>query len=145
MQTFLPYADFEKTAKSLDYKRLGKQRVEAFQILQAIEKRNSGVTKGAWINHPCVIMWMGHEIALIRYSIAICQEWIARGYNDTMLPRFETMLAGAIAQGLSQSNPHWLGDENFHISHQSNLVKKLPEFYAPKFDVPNDLPYIWFV
>ena len=28
----MPYADFEKIAKCLDYKRLGKQRVEAMQI-----------------------------------------------------------------------------------------------------------------
>ena len=28
MQTFLPYKDFGKTAKCLDYRRLGKQRVE---------------------------------------------------------------------------------------------------------------------
>ena len=37
MQTFLPYADFERSAKSLDYKRLGKQRVEAMQLIKAIE------------------------------------------------------------------------------------------------------------
>lgn len=34
MQTFLPYANFEASAKVLDYKRLGKQRVEAKQILE---------------------------------------------------------------------------------------------------------------
>ena len=32
MQTFLPYQNFIKSAKCLDYKRLGKQRVEALQI-----------------------------------------------------------------------------------------------------------------
>lgn len=36
MQTFLPYADFSMSAKCLDYRRLGKQRVEAMQILNAI-------------------------------------------------------------------------------------------------------------
>jgi len=29
MQTFLPYADFKLSTRVLDYKRLGKQRVEA--------------------------------------------------------------------------------------------------------------------
>ena len=33
MQTFLPYPDMIKSAKALDYKRLGKQRVEAKQII----------------------------------------------------------------------------------------------------------------
>ena len=37
MQTFLPYESFEESAKVLDYRRLGKQRVEGMQIINAIE------------------------------------------------------------------------------------------------------------
>ena len=37
MQTFLPVADFEESARLLDSPRLGKQRVETLQILRAIE------------------------------------------------------------------------------------------------------------
>ena len=47
VNTFLPWPDEQKTAKSLDNKRLGKQRVEGLQILRA----NLGLTKG-WRNHP---------------------------------------------------------------------------------------------
>ena len=36
MQTFLPYPDFERSAKVLDNKRLGKQRVEVLQILNVL-------------------------------------------------------------------------------------------------------------
>ena len=39
MQTFLPYDSFEESASVLDWKRLGKQRVEAMQIVNAIEKQ----------------------------------------------------------------------------------------------------------
>ncbi len=39
MQTFLPYPDFKESFRALDSKRLGKQRVEAFQILNAIMGR----------------------------------------------------------------------------------------------------------
>ncbi|MDQ1681515.1 MAG: hypothetical protein QOH99_56, partial [Frankiaceae bacterium] len=35
MQTFLPYADFGASARVLDDRRLGKQRVETLQILRA--------------------------------------------------------------------------------------------------------------
>jgi len=35
MQTFLPYADFARCAEVLDPRRLGKQRVEALQIMRA--------------------------------------------------------------------------------------------------------------
>lgn len=36
MQTFLPYADFRASAHVLDRQRLGKQRVETLQIMQAL-------------------------------------------------------------------------------------------------------------
>ena len=40
--------------------------------------------------------------------------------------------------------PSWIGDDIFHRSHQSNLVRKFPEHYRPFFpDVPDDLPYVW--
>jgi hypothetical protein len=36
MQTFLPYRDFKQSFRILDWRRLGKQRVEAHQILNVI-------------------------------------------------------------------------------------------------------------
>jgi len=52
MQTFLPYADFKRSAQVLDYRRLGKQRVETWQLIRAI----NGETRG-WRNHPAAVMW----------------------------------------------------------------------------------------
>ena len=40
--------------------------------------------------------------------------------------------------------PSWLGEEDFHRSHRSSLLRKDPGFYGSKFpDVPDDLPYVW--
>ena len=80
MQTFLPYEDFAQAAKCLDSKRLGKQRVEALQILNALLKPDA---KG-WKNHPAVKMWRGNERTLIEYGVAICDEWTRRGHRDTV-------------------------------------------------------------
>lgn len=136
MQTFLPYADFSASAKALDYKRLGKQRVETWQIIRAA----SGLTKG-WVNHPATRMWNGYEKALCFYGIAICMEWKRRGYNDTMLPRFLDHLATLDGPVIM---PPWLGDDAFHKSHQSNLIRKDPEFYGPLFPgTVDNLDYIW--
>lgn len=61
MQTFLPYPDFEQSAKCLDMRRLGKQRVEVLQLLTAMttgpEKKvklgNSEIVRVTpWYNHP---------------------------------------------------------------------------------------------
>ena len=54
MQTFLPYESFEETAKCLDYRRLGKQRIEAYQIIDLLEQENAGIDISflPWGNHP---------------------------------------------------------------------------------------------
>lgn len=134
MQTFLPYADFVQTAKVLDNKRLGKQRVEAYQILNTL----MGNSKG-WVNHPAVKMWKGYESVLCLYGIAICNEWINRGFKDTLLERFIRTQKNYI-----NIWPSWLGNENFHASHRSNLLRKDYVFYS-KYGWVEDstLPYVW--
>lgn len=135
MQTFLPYADFIDSARALDYKRLGKQRVETWQIIRAMR----GETKG-WTNHPCTNMWRGHETALAYYGLVMCSEWVRRGYNDTMTERFLNIVLAEPRFDL----PRWIGSEELHRSHQSNLVRKFPEHYGPQFPgVPADLEYVW--
>ncbi len=67
MQTFLPYPCFIESAKCLDFRRLGKQRVESKQLLNALEIRKSGIAKGGWVNHPATVMWEGYEDALKHY------------------------------------------------------------------------------
>lgn len=131
MQTFLPYSDFIQTSKCLDWRRLGKQRVEANQILNILE----GKTKSnAWRNHPAVKMWKGYEESLKLYRNIMIKEWIFRGYNNTM----------PILNVDNIVNPYWLGDEKFHASHRSNLIRKDYQYYSKFGWNENDsLPYIW--
>jgi hypothetical protein len=78
MQTFVPYADFEASARALDAKRLGKQRVEVIQIVRALT-----VPGYAWSQHPAVLMWKGYEEALGRYGLTMCEVWLELGFGDT--------------------------------------------------------------
>ena len=138
MQTFLPYEDFEKTAKSLDMKRLGKQRVETMQIMNAILNPEYG-----WQNHPAVNMWRGHIVSLMDYQAAICSEWTSRGYKDTCLEKSFSLL-DQYSPDIRIGRPEWVGNYEFHLSHQSNLLRKYPEHYSQYFvNVPDDLPYVW--
>jgi len=134
VNTFLPYADFVQVAQSLDDRRLGKQRVEAFQILKA----NLGLTQG-WRNHPAAVMWRGHEGMLAAYALAICAEWTKRGYVDNTKGQIIELMKEYKLAPIKK--PWWLGSDEFHESHQSNLKRKLPEHYD--FDVNDDLPYKW--
>ncbi len=140
MQTFLPYKSFEKTAKVLDNRRLGKQRVECLQILQTLEKGD--LAKG-WKNHPAVKMWRGHEQALILYGNAICQEWTDRGYKDSCRYKI-TLFAKKYPLNVTCKLPQWLGKSDFHSSHRSNLLRKFPEHYSQfGWEEKDNLPYIW--
>lgn len=134
MQTFLPYPDFAASAKVLDRQRLGKQRVETYQLLNALH----GGSKG-WVNHPAARMWRRHTDALVEYGLAVCDEWRARGYVDNMRPRIQ-----AFATGARPVMPPWLGDAVFHRSHRSNLLRKLPAHYRQHWpDLTDDIPYVW--
>ena len=140
MQTFLPYKNFEKSAQVLDWRRLGKQRVEGMQIINAIEQkpRKDGKPYKGWVNHPCSVMWKPYVPALKHYTNIIITEWINRGYNNNM----EFYETDKIVM------PHWLGDERVHSSHRANLLRKDSEWYGQYGwdEASRDVetaPYVW--
>ena len=131
MQTFLPYDDFVLSLDCLDYRRLGKQRVESMQLLNAM------ITTAGWYNHPATKMWRGYEKALTEYMNLSIILWKDRGYKNTM----KIVDVGDIDE---DEYPPWFGDERVHASHRSNLLRKDPEFYGQYgWKEPSDLPYFW--
>jgi len=132
MQTFMPYIDTVKTARSLDRQRLGKQRVECKQIILTLDRVASGESKGTgWANHPAVRMWAGHEATLAMYAMHICQEWVRRGYRDTMLPWFGDVIERHGDHTLV--DPVWWGREDVHASHRAMLLRKDRAHYQVAF------------
>jgi hypothetical protein len=148
VQTFLPCPDFVESAEVLDLRRLGKQRVEAIQVLRALTVPGYG-----WRHHPAAAMWAGYEEALVRYGVDVCAVWCAAGRADTCRTTLKADLAAATGVTTVRTQPQleragelppWLGEPSFHRSHQSALVRKDPEHYGPLFPgVPDDLPYVW--
>lgn len=95
MQTFLSDYSFTHSARVLDDRRLGKQRVEAWQIYNTLKRgkfsecpkclgsgfwsesgeceaedlcpkcHGTGMVKTPWYNHPAVQMWKGYEGGII--------------------------------------------------------------------------------
>jgi hypothetical protein len=142
VQTFLPHPGFRDSARVLDQRRLGKQRVEALQVLRALTVPGYG-----WRHHPAVRMWTGYTEALVRYGLEMCAEWTACGRADTVAgtlvaeygsPRTQQELAAA------GELPPWLGAPELHLSHRSSLVRKNPGHYLAIFGPTDDsLPYVW--
>ena len=123
----------------LDTARLGKQRVEALQVLRAIVLPSYG-----WQTHPAMQMWRGYVPALTRYALDMVDAWTDQGHPDSTRALIAEFAPEAASRGVPLALPSWLGDDALHLSHRSNLVRKAPEFYAPLFPgVPDDLPYVW--
>jgi len=137
MQTFMTHPNYLDTAKSLDNKRLGKQRVEAYQILKAL--RGDYNETGAWVNHPATVMWRGNEFDLALYGLTISVEWYERGFEDTLMYKFIDIMNQY--ESSYNSYPWWVTNELLLTTHQSNLMRKDSGYYA--FDVPDNIPYVW--
>jgi predicted DNA-binding transcriptional regulator AlpA len=133
MQTFLPHENYGVSARCLDDKRLGKQRVEAWQIVKAL--RGDYNDTGAWVNHPATRMWAGHINELCNYGAVMCTEWVKRGFQDSLYDQFTNAIDG------TDATPWWVNSELLHLTHRSNLIRKDSDYYT--FDVPYNIPYVW--
>ena len=151
MQTFLPYPDFLASARALDQKRLGKQRVEAIQVLRGLTRPGYG-----WRNHPAVKMWAGYEEALTRYGLDMCAVWCEPGRADTCAATLLTDLAAACGVSVygprtelaaAGELPPWLGRDDLHLQPpRRRCCARTPEHYRPLFgddDLDPDLEYVW--
>lgn len=145
VNTFLPYPDIKKSAQSLDRERLGKQRLEAYEIILLLEEYDrTGVipTKG-WSSHPAFRSWLGFTNHLKVYFNFIVREWIERGYKNNMplYPIDETPynIVQIFYDGSrfvyetdkinEYSFPLWVGFPPFYLSHQAALLRKNPQYY----------------
>lgn len=124
MQTFLPYASFEESAKALDWQRLNAMRRETKSILTYLRLVREGDMR--FVRQPLVVQWYGYDDALALYRHAIVNEWIERGR------RHETDVYG-LSLPLTANNefvydiPNWLGNEKYHTNHKRILIRKAHE------------------
>lgn len=122
MQTFLPYPNFRRSLESLDRDRLGKQRGEVKQMLNAL----FGIKRG-YRNHTATKMWVGHTDALAHYGLCACEVWMERGYKDDTY----SDIYGFLKCDLNDFTlPPWFGSRLVHSSHRARLKEKDGLFYS---------------
>lgn len=147
MQTFLPFPGYRRSAAVLDNARLNKQRVEGMVILKSILRLRLGEDgRIPWMHHPALLMWYNNPMSLYKYEIAVCDEWVRRGKTDNCLDKTTAIFTTYQDLGgeINIEPPHWLGNMEFHLSHQSNLLRKDRKHYFKYFgDIPDNLPYFW--
>lgn len=125
MQTFLPYSDFRKSLETLDNRRLGKQRVEGYQILRGMFDLSQG-----WLHHPAVKMWRGHAPSLVDYTLTACEVWCERGFSDTTADKVYELDAEFLSYEPHDCvPPSWTTDPRVLDSHKAMLFHKDPIHY----------------
>lgn len=116
--TFVTSSNLKECAQVLDNKRLGKQRVEAKQILDIIEGKSGG-----FAHHPIVEMWRCYPDALKLYINAMIDEWVERGFKNTM-EKYDVD---------DVKYPWWFNWKYLHLSHKCSLMRKNPDHYKSIF------------
>jgi hypothetical protein len=172
MQLFLVSENFAESARLLDYRRLGKERIEAFQVWQILkeleelnperlDRRASWEVRKEWLEkairqkvdptprwkgnarHPIVLMWTGYRNAVAHYYNCHLKEWEARGYkNIKMKP---------ITDYEEVEPPDWIEDVRLLETHRAALLQKeLTRKEKPHYQLlelftkaPEFIDYIW--
>ncbi len=140
MQTFLTSTNSLKCAQNLDSKRLNKQILEGYQILNVL----SGRTKGGWRNHPAVLMWKGYEHGLWQYVGSMINIASLRGIKTENNVKNLNALYAECSDDWGNEHPAFWRDENkvmrIITTHRANLFKKDPLYYV-KYQYAVDSPY----
>ena len=108
MQVFLPFPDIKTSILVLDKVRKWKQVLEAKQLIDVVDGRKQG-----WKNHPCAKMYSKYPNFLKLYYNTALDLWKKVGKT-----KLEPVELGLVVL------PPWIGNEEFHKSHQSNLLRK---------------------
>lgn len=132
MQTFLPQSDYRVSAAMLDSKRLNKQILECYQILNVLSGKSP---TGGWRNHPAVLMWKGFERGLWAYVQAMVDEAKSRGIKTENNEINLNKLKNLCWDDWGNNIPDYFQDESKLLrivtTHRANLFKKDPLLYAP--------------
>lgn len=163
MQTFItstaddPQRAIVETFDMLDQSRLGKQRVEAYQILLAFEEhtKKSPTKYTHWLSSPAVRMWEGHLPALTVYGAINCMRWRKLGHDDTLLGQFQLRRRVYLANDPDAVVwPWWFGHPAMVRTHQAKLYYKMSPRWVEAYSEgnigksmaglpPMKLPYLW--
>lgn len=118
MQVFVPLPDIEASVQALDVPRLGKQRVEALQMLSSLAGKSAG-----WLDHPAARMWAGYEQGLLSYAAACCLRVRSLGWVDHVLEQVYERQADFGHLIHDPPLPPWWGGP-VHASHRARLIVK---------------------
>ena len=142
VNVFITSTNLEECARNLDYRRLGKQRLECIEIIEG----------DSWKNHPCYLMWKNNKEALKIYFNHILREWISRGFQNSLafysideskaqfydITYDENTYLTTISNPKINENsilfPKWFCWKPLILSQRASLLRKDEVYYSSKFE-----------
>lgn len=132
MQLFLAYPDTNQAASILDNSRLGNQCYRETKTLY----------NGGWRNHPAYKMIKDYPAFTAQYGLSLAQEMGRRNcWKPEVVIKWIKFWQDELNKYSSVDNPPWLGNNDFHASHRSNLIRKgICDLTFSSFRGKNGLP-----
>ena len=126
--------------ENLDYRRLGKQRIEAKQIIESLENNSLG-----WSKHPATLSFSKNIDSLKAYYNICIQEWINRGYKCNMKiydeideSKYSPLICefdgkkAIFHEDNEKSYPKFVSFPPYFYAHRASLYRKNNNFYSSK-------------
>jgi hypothetical protein len=127
-----------------DYTKI--QNLEAiYDIIRVRHQTLQNDVVVALHDHPGIQAWAGHELQLINFGLALCENMDVTSQHDGLY-HIKVFLEEHLvyAESGDMGFPKWWGKMNVHVSHQSELRRLHPMFYDKVFPlVSMDIPLIW--
>ena len=150
IQTWLPYPDFRKSAECLDMPELALQRLNVLELMEYYHdiEQDSSLPESYQTHdlddHSIVKMWNGFQLQLCEYGLVCCDEYsVRKSKPDPIYEAIRFHLECATTEDAPFRKPNWFGDPDFHMSHQAELLRLNPDYYASYFKVDTERELIW--
>jgi hypothetical protein len=142
MLVFLPYADYEKTARVLHWSTLQSQIFNNLSLMRSFTKiydiRCEETQECGWSHGLSGLFWMYHELQLAKFTVALTRETLRRPLPTTnqleSLTSRKNMHSAWVdlheeleIRGFPEAQPSLIGDPAFHSATRAYLKYKEQE------------------
>lgn len=151
LNTWLPYDNYAESADILTDRHIFMQLQDCTKLLYWLTEMplNRRTPSKAQLEHPCVIQWRGYVPSLYDYTLEIMMVAYERSSLTNKQEQISEMaeninILDGLVSNMKEETPSWLGNEDYHLSHKSNLIRLSRSAYESIWpDVPDNLELIW--
>lgn len=142
---YLPYPDFELSAKVFSSHDLRNQVIQVVDLMEVLHETDKAKKN---FDIRLTQMWKGYELQLCVYGYTLLEELNSRNppmpVNRVVINRLNWHFECANDGDFKMEKPPWVGTEAIHRSHRSQLITINSQYYGLIFQTePDDLPLAW--